>query len=111
MQQPSDELRRDPLSNSSSVVYEVHYATRSREGAAFQDRFPDENKVTVYAEAEAKRLDLATLIPEPDRDGKRTTRIYCCGPEALMNAAQRRARWIPGPIAALRELRGGLGWN
>uniref|UniRef100_L2FE08 Vanillate o-demethylase n=1 Tax=Colletotrichum fructicola (strain Nara gc5) TaxID=1213859 RepID=L2FE08_COLFN len=78
------------------IDYEVHYATRSRDEAAFLDRFPDE-KITLYAKIEGKRLDLNTLIPGPDKDGKHTTRIYCCGPEGLMNAAQRRAEDLGYP--------------
>ncbi|KAF6839482.1 vanillate o-demethylase [Colletotrichum plurivorum] len=77
--------------------YEVHYATRSREEAAFLDRFPSEKTITVYAKTEGKRLDLDTMIPKPGKDGKHTTRIYCCGPEGLMNAAQGRARDLGYP--------------
>ncbi|KAK1470280.1 hypothetical protein CTAM01_16849 [Colletotrichum tamarilloi] len=78
------------------IDYEVHYATRNREEAAFLNRFPSEN-IMLYAKNEGRRLDLDALIPGSDKDGKHTTRIYCCGPEGLMKAAQRRAREMEYP--------------
>ncbi|KAF6803302.1 vanillate o-demethylase [Colletotrichum sojae] len=68
-----------------------------REDAAFLDRFPGPKKITVYPKTEGRRLDLNALIPKPDEDGKQTLRIYCCGPEGLMNAAQGRARDLGYP--------------
>ncbi|KAF9881569.1 MOSC domain-containing protein [Colletotrichum karsti] len=82
--------------DEQGIDYEVHYASRSREEAAFLDRFPSE-KVTLYAKTEDNRLDLNTLIPGPDKDGKYTTRIYCCGPTGLMNSAQKRAQDLGYP--------------
>jgi ferredoxin len=65
------------------VPYEVHYAVRSVEEAAFLDWFP-KDKVKVYAKIRNERLDINTLIPNPSEG----VRIYCCGPSRLMDATK-----------------------
>lgn len=111
-----------PVWDARGYDYEVHYAVRSPEAAAFLDRLPPE-RTTIYAKSEARRLNLEELITAPpsapapppqqkqqaaeeeeekegeekEEGGRFTTRIYCCGPSGLMDAAERRARQLGYP--------------
>ncbi|XXH02021.1 hypothetical protein Hte_008386 [Hypoxylon texense] len=69
---------------SKAANLEIHYAARSREEAAYLDRFPAE-KTTVYAKSEGRRLDVEAIIPPPDdcRNNCKTL-VYCCGPVSLL---------------------------
>ncbi|KAI1760125.1 PK beta-barrel-protein domain-containing protein-like protein [Hypoxylon sp. FL1150] len=71
-----------------AVDFEIHYAARSREEAAYLDTLPAE-KTTLYAKDEGRRLDVESIIPPPDdcRDNCKTM-IYCCGPEPLLAACR-----------------------
>ncbi|KAI1139389.1 PK beta-barrel-protein domain-containing protein-like protein [Hypoxylon sp. FL0543] len=69
--------------------FEVHYAVRSREEAAYIDLLPAERTI-VYARSEGRRLDVATVMPPPNdcRDGCFKALVYCCGPPSLLTACR-----------------------
>lgn len=73
------------------------YGGRTRASMAFADelaeRFPD--RVTVWPQDERGLLDLDRLLGEPDED----TLVYCCGPEALLNAVEQRC--VEWPVGTL----------
>ncbi|HRD10842.1 MAG TPA: PDR/VanB family oxidoreductase [Mycobacterium sp.] len=73
------------------------YGGRTRGSMAFAgelaDRYPD--RVTIWPQDEHGLLDLDALLGEPE-DG---TLVYCCGPEALLNAVEERcAHWPEGSL-------------
>ncbi|WPG97241.1 protein yiim [Acrodontium crateriforme] len=74
---------------AEGACYEVHYAVRSIEDAAYLDLLPND-KTTVYAKSRNERLQVGDVIPSA-RNGKYDTKIYCCGPSSLMNACQQQA--------------------
>jgi ferredoxin-NADP reductase len=76
---------------AKGLSYEVHYAVRSPEEAAFLDHLPLD-KTTLYAKNSNQRLNIRELIPKPTGEGRYTTRIYCCGPSRLMDAAESHAK-------------------
>nr|POE69000.1 protein yiim [Quercus suber] len=81
---------------AEDVPYEVHYAVRSMEDAAYLSRLPEE-KTKVYAKSQGKRLNIEEVIP-PRRAGQDHNRkIYCCGPNSLMDACEQRAKFLGYP--------------
>ncbi|MCX2932363.1 PDR/VanB family oxidoreductase [Mycobacterium sp. CVI_P3] len=73
------------------------YGGRTRASMAFAedlaDRYP--GRVTVWPQDEQGLLDLDALLGEPEKG----TLVYCCGPEALLNAVEERcARWPEGAL-------------
>ena len=81
---------------AQELDYEVHYAVRSRQEAVFIDLLPATKTIT-YAKDEDQRLNLGELIPAPSDQGLYTTRIYCCGPSRLMDAAELHAKKLGYP--------------
>lgn len=73
------------------------YGGRTRASMAFADelaeRYPD--RVTVWPQDERGLLDLPGLLNEPDEN----TLVYCCGPEALLNAVEQHC--LAWPVGAL----------
>ncbi|KAK8128890.1 PK beta-barrel-protein domain-containing protein-like protein [Apiospora sp. TS-2023a] len=69
--------QRDPSDN-----FEVHYAVRSKNDAAYLDRLP-KSKTTLYAKDEGQQLNLKTIVP-PTVEDIHNTSIYCCGPSSLL---------------------------
>lgn len=71
------------------------YVGRSRATMAFLDRFEGDDRVTVWPRDENGRFDLASVIGTPQPD----TRVYCCGPAALMDAVEGGcAGWPAGSL-------------
>lgn len=73
------------------------YGGRTRASMAFADelasRYPD--RVTVWPQDERGLLDLPALLSEPADD----TAVYCCGPEALLNAVEQQcSTWPTGAL-------------
>ncbi|KAI1469131.1 PK beta-barrel-protein domain-containing protein-like protein [Daldinia caldariorum] len=68
--------------------FEIHYAVRSRDEAAYLDHLPA-SKTTVYAKNEGNRLDINTLIPPLENcvDNCKPL-VYCCGPSSLLDACR-----------------------
>ncbi|WP_237570275.1 PDR/VanB family oxidoreductase [Mycolicibacterium lacusdiani] len=62
----------------------VVYGGRNRSAMAFLDRLATLGGVEVICEAEAGRPDLAALFA----DAAAGTRVYCCGPPAMLTAVQ-----------------------
>jgi ferredoxin-NADP reductase len=60
------------------------YVGRSRASMAFLDRFEGNQRVTVWPRDENGRFNLASVLGTPQPG----TRVYCCGPEALMDAVE-----------------------
>lgn len=71
------------------------YVGRSRATMAFLDRFENNDRVTVWPRDEKGRFDLASVLGTPQSD----TRVYCCGPEALMDAVEKGSEvWPDGSL-------------
>lgn len=73
------------------------YGGRTRASMAFADelaeRYPEH--VAVWPQDEQGLLDLDALLGEPEEG----TLVYCCGPEALLNAVEERCtRWPEGSL-------------
>lgn len=73
------------------IDWHLHYGGRTRDSMAFLDvleKYGD--RVTVWPQDEMGHLDLS-FLNEPAEDG----RIYCCGPEPLLNAVKGAASEWP----------------
>jgi len=73
------------------VDWRLHYGGRSRDSMAFLDvleKYGD--RVTVWPQDEMGHLNLS-FLQEPAADG----RVYCCGPEPLLNAVKGAASEWP----------------
>lgn len=85
------------------AAFELHYACRAREEAAFAgwlvDRFGP--RVRIYASAEGQRIPLDAIVENQPLG----TALYTCGPERLMDAALEAARDAGWPEEALHEER------
>ena len=81
---------------TKGLSYEVHYAVRSIEDAAFLDCIPW-TKTTIYASDKKQRLNLQELMTSSIGGGCFTTRIYCCGPSRLMDAAKAHSKELGYP--------------
>ncbi|HGM5578447.1 TPA: 2Fe-2S iron-sulfur cluster-binding protein [Pseudomonas putida] len=65
--------------------FEVHYCVRNRARAAFLsvlEHAPFADRVTLYVDDEAQRLDMPTLLQAP----RARQHVYVCGPAGLMDA-------------------------
>lgn len=76
--------------------FEIHYAVRSMDQAAYLDRLPAQ-KTTVYAKSRGERMNIGELIPEPRPNNEHHTRIFCCGPSRMMEACRRRTSELQYP--------------
>lgn len=73
------------------------YGGRTRASMAFADELADRypEHVTVWPQDEQGLLDLDALLGEPEEG----TLVYCCGPEALLNAVEDHcAHWPEGSL-------------
>lgn len=80
----------------SGLPYQLHYAVRSPEEAAFLDELP-RDKTTLYAKSRGERLDTDKLIPEPASDNTFKARIFSCGPQRMMQACEQRTTQLGYP--------------
>lgn len=81
----------------SGASWRLLYGGRSRASMAFHrdlaDRYGDQ--VTTWPQDELGLLDLDSELAEPNE----RTAIYCCGPEALLQAVEGRcAKWPSGSL-------------
>lgn len=77
--------------------FELHYAGRARASMAFVERLERDHGETLrlYPKDEGARLDLASLLAEPDAG----TLLYACGPERLLAALEAgTAHWPQGSL-------------
>lgn len=73
------------------------YGGRTRASMAFADELSERHpgKVTVWPQDEKGLLDLDSLLGQPEDDAV----VYCCGPEALLDAVEQRcAHWPDGSL-------------
>lgn len=73
------------------------YGGRTRASMAFREQLTRAygDRVSIRPHDETGLLDLDELLAEPDAD----TAVYCCGPEPLLAAVERRCtRWPPGAL-------------
>ena len=72
------------------------YGGRRRESMAFLDELAAYgDNVTLWPQDEQGMLDLDSVLGAPVED----TLVYCCGPEALLDAVEERcASWPPGSL-------------
>jgi ferredoxin-NADP reductase len=77
--------------------WELHYGGRSRRSMAFLESLEEVtgNRVTLHPQDEVGLIDLDRILGEP-RPG---TLVYCCGPEPLLAAVEKRcAVWPAGSL-------------
>jgi ferredoxin-NADP reductase len=83
---------------SAGAEWELHYGGRSLSSMAFRTDLSEAygTRVTVHPQDEVGLLDLDTILGGP-RPG---TLLYCCGPEPLLRAVERRcaAAWPEGAL-------------
>ena len=71
------------------------YGGRTRSSMAFRDELERHGQVEIRPEDEHGLLDLRTVLGEPEED----TTVYCCGPEGLLTAVERRCEdWREGAL-------------
>lgn len=85
---------------AEDTSYEIHYAVRSPEQAAFLDQLST-RKTTLYAKSRSERLCIDDIIPAVPAGEKYRRKIYCCGPDGLMNACRERAENLGYPAHML----------
>jgi cytochrome P450/ferredoxin-NADP reductase len=80
----------------AGAEWELVYGGRTRASMAFLDELAGHgDKVTVWPQDEKGFLDLEGLLGTPRPD----TKVYCCGPEGLLNAVEARcASWPKGSL-------------
>lgn len=85
---------------SEGADWTLLYGGRRRASMAFLDELAEYgDRVHVLPEDEVGRLDLPTLLPDPE-DG---TVVYCCGPEGLLGAVEEHAAgWPEGVLQVER---------
>jgi ferredoxin-NADP reductase len=77
------------------AAWNLLYLGRSRASMAFLDRLGGDGRVTVWAKDEKGRFDLASVLGTPQPD----TLVYCCGPEALLDAVEKGGEsWPDGSV-------------
>jgi ferredoxin-NADP reductase len=81
--------------NAANNPWELHYAVRSRQSAAFTEQlrscYPD--RVRIYASDERERLSLNVIL----QDRPLGTHVYVCGPERLIAATMETALALGWP--------------
>ncbi|GLZ02604.1 ferredoxin [Actinomadura sp. NBRC 104412] len=86
----------------SGAPWRLVYGGRSRASMAFTDELARYGtKVELRPQDETGLLDLDTLLGEP-RPG---TKVYCCGPEALLTAVEERCSRWPGDALRVERFR------
>ncbi|KAK4502658.1 hypothetical protein PRZ48_006084 [Zasmidium cellare] len=80
----------------NKTPFEVHYAVRSLEEAAFLNEMPA-NRTKIYARTRNERLNVQHIIPGPSPDGSFHSRLFVCGPTKLMDACEERAKQLQYP--------------
>lgn len=82
---------------AAGTDWELVYGGRTRASMAFLDEL-DDPRVTVRPQDETGLLDLSILdTPRPD------TLVYCCGPEPMLDAVEKRcAAWPAGSLRVER---------
>jgi ferredoxin-NADP reductase len=81
---------------NAGAEWELHYGGRSLASMAFRaDQRLAGSAVTVYPQDQVGLLDLDTILSSAAPD----TLVYCCGPEPLLQAVERRcATWPDGAL-------------
>ncbi|KAF2159663.1 hypothetical protein M409DRAFT_70848 [Zasmidium cellare ATCC 36951] len=79
-----------------NTPFEVHYAVRSVEEAAFLNELPAD-RTKIYAKTRNERLNVEDVIPGASPDGRFHSRLFVCGPTKLMNACEERAKQLQCP--------------
>jgi ferredoxin-NADP reductase len=77
------------------IPYELHYAVRSPQHAAFAQRLRDRagERLTMYHDSAGQRLDLGGLLSNQPLG----THVYACGPAGLIDAVVGTARNLGWP--------------
>jgi ferredoxin-NADP reductase len=82
---------------AAGAEWELHYGGRSRRSMAFLEALEEATgtRVTLHPQDEVGLIDLDRLLGTPRPD----TRVYCCGPEPLLQAVERHcADWPAGSL-------------
>jgi ferredoxin-NADP reductase len=81
---------------AAGADWRLHYGGRTRSSMAYLPELSAyADRVTLVPQDEAGILDLAAILGEPDAQ----TKVYCCGPEPLLAAAEHHcAAWPAGSL-------------
>jgi cytochrome P450/ferredoxin-NADP reductase len=81
---------------AAGAQWRLVYGGRHRASMAFLDELAAYgDRVTVWPQDEKGFIDLPGLLGEPDAD----TKVYCCGPEPLLNAVEQNCvAWPEGAL-------------
>jgi ferredoxin-NADP reductase len=81
---------------ADGAEWSLTYGGRSRTSMAFLEELePYGDRVTIWPQDDKGLIDLGSLVGEPTED----TLVYCCGPEALLNAVEKTCkRWPKGSL-------------
>jgi ferredoxin-NADP reductase len=81
---------------AGGAAWSLHYGGRRRDSMAFVDELAAYgDDVMIWPQDEEGMLDLDTLLGSPAEG----TLVYCCGPEALLDAVEARcASWPAGSL-------------
>jgi len=83
--------------DAAGADWRLAFGGRTRASMAFAGELADRygDRVSLRPQDEAGPLDLDALLGEPAAG----TLVYCCGPESLIDAVERRCRaWPPGGL-------------
>lgn len=81
---------------------EIHYAVRSRQDMVYSSCLPPEGEHTfVYAKSEGNRLNLRSIVPNPQSKDGMETFIYTCGPTTMMNECRVLTNTLQYPTSQL----------
>jgi ferredoxin-NADP reductase len=85
--------------HGGSVPYELHYAVRSPQHAAFVDQLErrEPGRFTIYDRSAGERIDFKQLLAHQPLG----THLYVCGSAALIGNALETARWCGWPESHL----------
>ena len=87
---------------AAGARWRLVYGGRQRASMAFLDELATYgDRVTVWPQDEKGFIDLDGLLGHPQPD----TKVYCCGPEPLLNAVEQRCAGWPRGLPARRAVR------
>ena len=90
-----------------ALPYELHYCGRQRTGMAFVDALQalHGERLHLHVSSEGSRLDLASLLAQPEAG----TQVYACGPLRMLEALERATAHWPEDALHLEHFESTLG--
>ncbi len=90
-----EDLAQFEDSNGRPVPYELHYAVRSPQHAAFLDRLRERagDRLTLYCDSDGQAIDFDALLSSQPLG----THVYACGPAGMIDRVLGRAKALGWP--------------